>query len=148
MEGTLGILAIIVVSILWIRLDSHRRKKKIDLAFLGREPLSPEQFYERHYKDKGIPLPVIQGVRKVLEEELSADMSRLLSSDDFSRNIGFFFQFDSMADVSIVCALETHFSISISDDEASNTKTIDDIINLVWNKLPAQHTNEKERQTQ
>lgn len=120
----------------WI-IQNLRRAKKIDAAFAGRESLAPDEFYARYFQEKGISLDIVEGVRTVLEEQLSADMSRLSDVDDFSKNLSFFWEFDSMADVEVVCAFEDHFGISISDSEAQNACTVDDIIRLVAAKREA-----------
>jgi acyl carrier protein len=62
-------------------------------------------------------------------------MSRLSAEDDFSKNLNFFWQYDSMADVEIVVRLEKEFDIKITDVEAERTKTVEDLVNLVWLKL-------------
>jgi acyl carrier protein len=64
-------------------------------------------------------------------------MSRLADNDDFSKNLSFFWDFDSMADVEIVCALEEKFGIKISDEEAEKAHTISEIVNLVYSKIGA-----------
>ncbi len=74
-------------------------------------------------------------MRKILEDELDADLSRLSVEDDFSQNLSFFWAYDSMADVEIVTRLEEEFRIKITDAEAGRTHTVEDIVNLVWNKL-------------
>ncbi len=75
------------------------------------------------------------GVKKLLEEQLDADLSRMVDSDDFSKNLSFFWNFDSMADVEVVCALEQKFKIKITDEEATNAQTVREIIELVWRKV-------------
>jgi len=118
-----------------VRLEDQLRKKKIEAAFGGRESLAPVEFYERFFRAQGVPQEVVLGVRKVLEEQLDVNLSRLAASDDFSKNIKFFFDLDSMADVEIVCALEAEFSIKITDEEAGNARTIQDIVELVSRKI-------------
>jgi acyl carrier protein len=118
-----------------VRHERRQRQRKMEEAFVGRSPLPGAEFYERFFRAQGIPEDIVMGVRRVLEEQLDAELSRLVASDDFSRNIGFFFDFDSMADVEIVCALEETFSINISDEEAANAHTIQDIVDLVWCKV-------------
>lgn len=53
----------------------------------------------------------------------------------FSKNINFFFERDSMADVEIIICLENKFNIVIEDNEAVETHTVRDIVNLLWGKL-------------
>lgn len=117
--------------------DSWRQRKKIESAFQGRIPLSPEGFYESFFRDQGIPFEVVAGVRQVLEEQLGIDLSRLQSSDDFSTNLSFLLEFDSLADVEIICSLEERFGIKISDDEAAAAHTVSDLILLVNSKVAA-----------
>jgi acyl carrier protein len=129
------VLGVAILAVVVLRSESHQRNKKFEAVFSGREQLAIDQFYERYFKARGIPLHVVSGVRKILEEQLLADMSRLTDTDDFSKNLNFFFDFDSMVDVEIVCALEKEFGIEISDEEAINTKTINDMMQLVCRKL-------------
>ena len=138
MNVLLGIAVIVVLLAIAIYLESWQKKKTVEAAFSGRTPLESEQFYDRYFKEKGVPFHIVAGIRAVLEEQLSADMSRLADTDDFSKNLNFFWDFDSMADVEIVCALEERFGIKISDNEAEKTHTVSDIVNLVCNKARAQ----------
>jgi acyl carrier protein len=119
----------------FVKNDEKQQKRKIEEAFEGRKHLSEKEFFEKYFESQGISEKVVTGVRKVLEVQLGADLSRLSASDDFSNNIGFFFELDSMAGVEIVCALEEEFSIKITDEEAENARTIQDIVNLVWHKV-------------
>lgn len=132
-----AIVVIVVFAVSWSRYESLQREKKMGTAFASRESIAPEEFYVRYFKEKGIPRDIVEGVRMVLEAQLSADMSRLSDVDDFSKNLSFFWEFDSMADVEVVCALEEHFGIKISDSEAQNTRTVGDIISLVAAKRGA-----------
>lgn len=124
-----------VVTAALVRHERRQRQRKMEETFAGRLPLPGAEFHERFFRAQGIPEDIVMGVRHVLEEQLDADLSRLVASDDFSRNIDFFFEFDSMADVEIVCALEETFSIKISDEEAANAHTVQDIVDLVWCKV-------------
>ena len=121
------------MALVW--LESWLRKKKMEAAFAGRESLTPVEFYERFFRAQGVPQEVVLGVRKVLEEQLEVNLSRLAASDDFSKNINFFFDLASMVDVEIVCALEEEFSIVITHEEAGNAHTTQDIVELVSRKI-------------
>ena len=92
-------------------------------------------FYTSYFKGTGISKKVVDGVKQVLEEQLSADLSRLSAEDDFSKNLNFFWKLDSLADVEIIIALEEEFNIKIEDFEAEQTFTVRDIVNLVSGKL-------------
>jgi acyl carrier protein len=66
---------------------------------------------------------------------LHADLSRLAAEDDFKKNLSFFWQFESVADVEIVVRIEEEFEISITDYEAERTQTVEELVNLVWQKV-------------
>jgi hypothetical protein len=55
---------------------------KVAAAFAGREALAVDEFYARYFREKGIPLLVVEAVRKILEEQLGVDMSRLIAEDE------------------------------------------------------------------
>jgi acyl carrier protein len=135
--GQIGIIIALLVVIgipMWIY-DSRAKRKKFEAAFAGRESLDEQTFYERYFRSRGIPEDVVSRVRRIFEEVLNADLSQLKAEDDLTRNLSFFFQFDSMADVELVETLEEAFSIKITDAEAERTHTVEDLINLVWLKV-------------
>lgn len=137
MNIILGIAALVVLLLINYRLEPWQKKRKIERVFSGREPQTSEQFYDRYFKEQGIPFYIVDGVRNILEKQLSADLSCLADRDDFSKNLSFFWDFDSMAAVEIVCALEEKFGIKITDSEAEKTLTINDIVKLVNSKVMA-----------
>ncbi len=114
----LGI-AIITVIVITLGLWQTRAKiKKIEKTFANRQPLDERAFYERYFESRGVPFFVVSKVRTILEDELDADLSRLSIEDDFSQNLSFFWEYDSMADVEIVTRLEEEFRIKITNTEA------------------------------
>ncbi|WP_299267369.1 phosphopantetheine-binding protein [uncultured Psychrosphaera sp.] len=115
--------------------DDKKRVAEIDKIFKGREVLLPDEFYEKYYNDKSIPKYIVLESLKLLADELDADLSRLVPEDDFSKNLRYLFEFDSMADVAIIEAMESIFSIKISDNEAENIKTINDLVLFVSNRV-------------
>jgi acyl carrier protein len=126
-------LLLIIGIAIWIY--GSRAKKKFEAAFTGREPLDEQTFYEKYFQVRGVPLHVVVTIRRVLEDVLGEDMSRLRAEDDFRRNLSFFFEFDSMADVEIVERLQEEFNIEITNAEAERTHTVEDLVTLVWSKL-------------
>lgn len=132
------VLAIAITAVIAIPLglwQTRAKRKKIEETFGNRQPLDEREFYERYFESRGIPFFVVSKVREILEDELNADLSRLSVEDDFSRNLSFFWEYDSMADVEIVTRLEEEFRIKITNAEAEQTRTVEDIVNLVWSKL-------------
>ena len=59
-------------------------------------------------------------------------------TDDFSKELAFFWDIDSLADVEIVQALEQEFHVTITDAEAVAMKTLRDIVLGVHAKLTTQ----------
>lgn len=119
-------------------LQHKRRLILLDAAFTGRRPMRCKQFYDRYFKHKGIAFYIVEGVLDILQTHFSADISRLADSDDFSKNLSFLWEFDSMTDVEIVRALELKFKIEITDLEAENVHTIAELVELVHGKLVGQ----------
>lgn len=75
MKILLGAAIVVVLIIILVCLESRRKTRKIEIAFSGRRPVKPEQFYDRYFKAKGIPFYIVDGVRIILEEQLSADIA-------------------------------------------------------------------------
>jgi acyl carrier protein len=126
---------LIVIGIpMWLW-ESRAKRKKIEETFAKRQPLDERTFYERYFESRGVSFFVVSKVREILEDELEADLSRLSAADDFKKNLSFFWQYDSMADVEVVLRLEEEFSIKITDAEAERTNTVEDLVDLVWLKL-------------
>jgi len=122
-----GIIAAILLY-LFVRHDSEKREEMISQFFEGRESLSPIDFYEKYYQEKGVSKNIVIKILEILEEELETKLCQLKPEDDLSNNLRFLFEFDSMADVSLVENIEKTFFIKISDIEAENIKTIDSLI--------------------
>ena len=116
--------------------DIKKRDKKIKEVFGGREKLNVEDFYEKYFKARGVPFYVVQKIREILERELDADLSALSAEDDFSKNLSFFWDFDSLAGVEIVIGIEEEFQIRLTEQNVKEqTYTIDEIVNMVWQKI-------------
>jgi acyl carrier protein len=132
------VLALLALVLLARPLAQREREKKAKLIvenFGDRERLSSESFYETYFSSHDYSRDVIIGVRQVMERVLEADLSFLKDSDDFSKNLSFFWDFDSMANVELVQGIEERFGIRITDQEAEATKTVRQLVDLVQNKL-------------
>lgn len=140
MVTALIVTLLIVFALLAIRTEKAAKARKVATVFADRESLSIEDFYHRYYNATDIPYFIVAGVINILEQHLDADMSRLSAEDDFSKNLNFFWDYDSMADVEIICALEKQFNINILGEEAEKTQTVNDIINLVTRKTALTNT--------
>jgi len=126
---------VVSIGILYGKRQSHQKKKKLEALFAGREPLNDADFYEAYFKVLGVTPEISSKVRKIFEETLNADFSKIKDTDDFSKEFAFFWAMDSMADVEIVIALEKEFGIKITDDEAQEMKTFRDVVLSINRKL-------------
>ena len=133
-SGIFALTFAIVGFCLWTIAIWNYDKKKIESIFTGRERLSRKEFYEKYFSGTEIPEELVTKVIDILEAHLGYDLSRLYKEDDFKTNLAHFFVMDDMSSVDIVVTLEEDFSIKITDDEAKNAHTIEDIILLAWGK--------------
>jgi acyl carrier protein len=129
------IAGIIILSIPLGIIGDRELKRKIEEVFGGRQSLDERDFYEKYFAAKGVPFFIVKKIREILEEVLDADLSRLSAEDDFSKNLSFFWEEDSLADVEILEKIEEEFDIKISDEEAACLCTIDEIVDTVWRKV-------------
>ncbi len=135
MEYAVVIIILFIAITLLLKKDDKNRAIEIDKIFEGRKSLLPLEFYETYYSDKSVSENVVIDIINILETELETDLSRLIPSDDLSENLRYLFEFDSMADVAVVESVERKFSIKISDVEAENIKTINDLVLFVNSKV-------------
>lgn len=135
--------AIVIVPVLIIILDRKTREqeqKKIDDFNKDRENLSPEAFYEKYFKSKGVSKEIVIGIRKIIEEIFNFDLSGLKKNDELFKELKFLFDSDSMADVEMTIAIEEKFNIKIADADVQTIKTIDYLVMLVDKKVKNKNT--------
>ncbi len=113
--------------------------KKVEAAFAGREPLTSEDICRTEFHYERVSPDVVARVRNVLERELEADLSRMRSTDDFSKNLSFFWDYDSLAAVTVVQSLEEEFDVVIKDEEAEKMLTFRDMVLTMSAKLQPKH---------
>jgi acyl carrier protein len=119
-------------------ITKRQLEAKLDEAFHGRAPLSGEQFYDAYFAKQGIPKEIPLNVKRIFEEHFGTDFSRLNDDDDFSKELSFIWNYDSMVDVEIVIAIENEFGIKVTDSEATEMKTIKAIVETIWKKKSQQ----------
>jgi|ERR1035437_2574813 acyl carrier protein len=120
------------------RLAERERKNKqerLDRVFAGREPLDDTQLWERYFRQYDVAPATVARIRQTFSEILGVGFSRIRDTDDFSKELAFFWDFDSLADVELIEALEKQFGIAITDAEAEAMKTLRDIVLTVHGKL-------------
>ena len=114
--------------------ERQKKQKLLTDRFGSRPQMNADEFFQAFFAHNDVSKEVVLGVRDVLEEVLESDLSFLRDSDDFSKNLSIFWEFDSMANVELVLALEKRFKITITDAEAESTKTVRDLVGLVQAK--------------
>jgi len=128
---------VITAGIPVIIIATQNQNKKIEEVFGNRQTLDERDFYERYFQSQGIPFYIVKKFREILEEVLDADLSRLSAEDDFSKNLNFFWEEDSLADVEIFERIEEEFDITLTqtDFDLIKTMSITNIVNMIWRKI-------------
>ena len=104
------------------------KQRHLDYLFARREPLDDAQLWETCFRAQGVALDTVTRIRRILSDILEVDLSRIRATDSFSKQLSFFWDIDSLADLKIVHALEEDFKITISNAEAEAMKTLRDIV--------------------
>jgi len=121
-------------------IEHQQKQQRLERVFAGREPLDDRKLWERYSQQNNVAPETVAEVRQIFSEILEVDLSRIRDTDDFSEELALFWEFDSLADVELVEALEEQFGITITDAEAEAMKTLKDIVLTVHSKtakLPA-----------
>ena len=113
------------------------KQRHLDHLFARREPLDDAQLWESYFRAQGVALDTVTRVRRILSDILEVDLGRIRATDSFSKQLSFFWDIDSLADLKIVHALEEDFKITISNAEAEAMKTLQDIVLEVHKKIIA-----------
>jgi len=70
-------------------------------------------------------------VKEIISENIGIDDKKIASSSNLRDDLGL----DSFAAIELIYGAEDKFAVSISDDEATKLVTINDIVELVHEKL-------------
>ena len=130
------LLIIGIPAYLW---ESRAKRRKTEAAFADREKLNTEMCYEKYLQSEGIAPEIDYKIKDILANELGVDSSRLEASDDFSKNLKFFWDYASIAKVAMVLRLEEEFHIAITNEEAEQTRRVADLVKLVGEKVQRQN---------
>jgi acyl carrier protein len=115
--------------------ESEQKRGKLEQIFAGREPLDDQKLWKIYFEQYGVAPETVVRIRQILTEILEADLSRIRDTDDFSKELALFWEFDSLADVEVVQEIEMRFGIAITDEEAAAMKTLKDIVLGVHAKI-------------
>jgi acyl carrier protein len=116
----------------WLDLDGSKR---LEAVFGGRPSLTPDEFYTEYFERQGYPKDLVVKVKEAFDRVIEFDLSRLASDDDFSKELRFIWDSDSLADVEILEALEREFGIELTMDESQQMSTISDVIRIISAKI-------------
>jgi acyl carrier protein len=123
-----------LIAVAFIGDSDSKAKEKIKGLFQGRPARDQDEFYRKFFSNSPYSKELVSKVRNLFQELFDIDLSQLEADDDLSKDFNMIWSIDSMADVEIVISLEKEFHIKISDEEARNSKTLRDIIDLVYKK--------------
>ena len=118
--------------------EQERKQQKLEQVFAGRDSVDASQLWARYLRQDDVAQDTVAKIRQIFSEILGVDLSRIRDTDDFSKELAFFWDFDSMADVELIQALEQQFGITITDAEAEAMKTLKDIVLTVHAKIAKQ----------
>ena len=111
------------------------KQQHLDHVLAARDPLDDVQMWERCFKNKGVDFDTCTRVMRIISDVLEVDLPRVRARDDFTKELSFLWDLDSLADLKIMHALQEEFKITISDAEAEAMKTLRDIVVGVYGKI-------------
>lgn len=86
--------------------------------------------------ENGIVGKTVIKIRRILDNELSIDMSILSNEYNFNNNLAFILEGNRAYDrVNLFMKIEEEFNIKITENESEQVNTVEEIINLVCRKL-------------
>ena len=78
---------------------------------------------------------IAERVKQIVAEQLGVDEDQVTSEASFMEDLGA----DSLDTVELVMALEEEFDIEIPDEEVDAVRTVQQVVDLVKEKLQAHH---------
>jgi acyl carrier protein len=109
-------------------IESKQKEKRIEEHFAGR-PAFDEREFGRHYfpPDRA---EIATRLRRILANHVGIDISRMSPTDRFIEDL-WMDDFDSMATVDFVIAIEKEFDIQIPDSAAEKLITFQSVVDYV-----------------
>lgn len=122
-------IGVVVVGGIAAAREERARRKRLDRLFEGREALSAEEFGKRYFA--GTEAEIAARVRKVIQDQMAADGSRLLPDDHLTDDLEVGYPTDSMDWLELVMALESEFEIEIEGEDAAMFRNIRDVVHYL-----------------
>lgn len=73
----------------------------------------------------------VNRIKQIIADEIGKKVEDIAEGKDLVKDLGV----DSLDAVEIIMAMEEEFGVTITDEEGSSIKTVDDVIKLVEGKL-------------
>ena len=75
-------------------------------------------------------MDTMEKVVTLLSEQLGVDKDKITADSDVVKDLGA----DSIDVVQLLMAMEDEFGVTVTEDDASNLKTVEDIVSLIDNR--------------
>ena len=75
-------------------------------------------------------MDTMEKVVTLLSEQLGVDKDEITAGSDVVKDLGA----DSIDVVQLLMAMEDEFGVTVTEDDASNLKTVEDIVSLIDNR--------------
>ena len=75
-------------------------------------------------------MDTMEKVVTLLGEQLGVDKDKITAGSDVVKDLGA----DSIDVVQLLMAMEDEFGVTVTEDDASNLKTVEDIVSLIDNR--------------
>ncbi|MDD7186313.1 MAG: acyl carrier protein [Clostridia bacterium] len=75
-------------------------------------------------------MDTMEKVVTLLSEQLGVDKDKINAGSDVVKDLGA----DSIDVVQLLMAMEDEFGVTVTEDDASNLKTVEDIVSLIDNR--------------
>jgi len=75
-------------------------------------------------------MDTMEKVVTLLSEQLGVDKDKITAGSDVVKDLGA----DSIDVVQLLMAMEDEFGVTVTEDDASNLKTVEDIVSLIDNR--------------
>ena len=80
-------------------------------------------------------MDTMEKVVTLLSEQLGVDKDKITAGSDVVKDLGA----DSIDVVQLLMAMEDEFGVTVTEDDASNLKTVEDIVSLIDNRKRTTH---------
>jgi acyl carrier protein len=135
-EAKIAAFALAVPTLIGLFIVQHiSMKRRLKSMLAAREPIPAWEFGSRHYTDSA-RAEIATFILHKIEEITGYDFTGALPSDRWTDDLHLD-ELDSLVSVEILHEVERRFGIAIDDAEATQVKTLGDLVELVSSKTNA-----------